>query len=109
LRRLGGPIAQTIEWVSDLFAESQMSLTPLTQIFITVAGPLGACHFTDADIPAAAPPGISRLQDVDRGRPAPVRSTSTVTASARKQPAGRRAVQAEHQGQEAIPACLSPG
>jgi hypothetical protein len=51
----------------------------------------------------------SGLQDVDRGRPAPVRSTSTGTALARKQPAGRRAVQAEHQGQEPIPACLSPG
>ena len=76
---------------------------------MTVAGRVGACYFTDADIPAAAPSEISRFQDVDRGRPAPVRSTSTGTALARKQPAGRRAVQAEHQGQEPIPACLSPG
>ena len=48
---------QAIKWVSDLFAETRMSLPALTRIFIAVAGRVGACHFTDADIPRSGAVG----------------------------------------------------
>jgi hypothetical protein len=57
LRRLGGPIAQTIEGVSDLFAETRMSLPAFTRILMAVAGRVGACHFADADIPRSSAAG----------------------------------------------------
>ena len=48
---------QAIKGVRDLFAESRMSLTPLIQILMAVAWRIGACRFTDADIPRSGAAG----------------------------------------------------